>query len=179
MENLGQTKKLAGKIVHASTMEDGPHRNSSEQVRLKLRATLNATLDGQGPEDLKRSLALGTVLPRRYRTSAQEIYKYPGTSNQDASSIRVWMVSHPATCPKGSSRKFKCPSRLWLTDGQETHNAQDRWPGNSRWHRRAPAGWCGQGIQCVHSRGHPQLTKWHLQLTEGHLQYNAIQEFWI
>ena len=35
--------------MHASTMEDGPHRNSSEQVRLKLRATLNATLSIQEP----------------------------------------------------------------------------------------------------------------------------------
>ena len=81
-----------------------------------------------------------------------------------------------------SSRKVKCPSRLWLTEGQETwvsrqedtfswqkntHNAQDRWPD-----RRTPAGQCDQGIQCVHSRGH-------LQLTEGHLQYSATQEFWI
>ena len=78
-----------------------------------------------------------------------------------------------------SSRKVKCPSRLWLTDDQETRYAHDRWPGNSRWHGETPAGWCGQGIQCVHPRGHPQLARWHLQLTEGHLQYNAIQEFWI
>ena len=45
MENLGQTQKLAEKIVHVSTMKNGPRRNPSEQIGLELRAPLDATLD--------------------------------------------------------------------------------------------------------------------------------------
>ena len=43
--------------MHVSTMKDGPHKNSLEQVGLKLRATLDATLDViQGKEAIGRHI---------------------------------------------------------------------------------------------------------------------------
>ena len=129
MENLGQTQKLAEKIVHVSTMEDGPHRNSSEQVRLELRATLNATLSIQEP---------ATKMHPVYESGW---YRIQEQFQEIQVSIQVMIDRWPGNLGVRTRRHFQ----LSGSSRQVTS--------------KTPAGQCSQGIQGVRSKGHPWLAR--------------------
>ena len=90
---------MAEKIVHVSTMEDGPHRSSSEQARLKLRATLNATLSIQEP------------VTKMHPVYESGWYRIQDQFHEIQVSIQVTIDRWPGNsqCPRQVTRKLKVP----------------------------------------------------------------------
>ena len=123
-------------------MEDGPHRNSSEQVRLELRATLNATLSIQEPATKMHPVYESGWY--RIQEQFQEIQvsiqvmidRWPGNSLCPWQVTRKLKVTRRDTCRVMWPGNSMCPPKRTPSAGKMTPSAD----------RRTPAIQCHPGI---------------------------------